>query len=88
MKDASIKEIRKAYKQLALTMHPDKSDDPNAHEKFSEITRIYETLKDDELRKKYDRHGFITSTGYIILDYMIKSILHNLNHINNIIEVI
>ena len=31
-------------------MHPDKSDDPNAHEKFSEITRIYETLKDDELR--------------------------------------
>jgi len=62
LKDASIKEIRKAYKQLALTMHPDKSDDPNAHEKFSEITRIYETLKDDELRKKYDRHGFITST--------------------------
>ena len=59
MKDASIKEIRKAYKQLALTMHPDKSDDPNAHEKFSEITRIYETLKDDELRKKYDRQGFI-----------------------------
>ena len=43
-------------------MHPDKSDDPNAHEKFSEITRIYETLKDDELRKKYDRHGFITFT--------------------------
>ena len=41
-------------------MHPDKSDDPNAHEKFSEITRIYETLKDDELRKKYDRHGFIS----------------------------
>ena len=65
MKDASIKEIRKAYKQLALTMHPDKSDDPNAHEKFSEITRIYETLKDDELRKKYDRHGFINFTGCI-----------------------
>ena len=58
-------------------MHPDKSDDPNAHEKFSEITRIYETLKDDELRKKYDRHGFITSTGYIIF-VLVHIIVHTI----------
>ena len=38
-------------------MHPDKSDDPQAHEKFSEITRIYEVLKDDEMRKRYDKYG-------------------------------
>ena len=38
-------------------MHPDKSSDPNAHEKFSEITKIYEVLKDDDLRKKYDKWG-------------------------------
>ena len=28
-----------------------------AHEKFSEITRIYEVLKDDETRKRYDKYG-------------------------------
>ena len=41
-KNASTKEIRKAFKKLAYTMHPDKSDDPNAHEKFVEMNRIYE----------------------------------------------
>ena len=56
-KDATVKDIRKAYKKLALTMHPDKSDDPQAHEKFSEITRMYEVLKDDEMRKRYDKYG-------------------------------
>lgn len=32
-------------------------DDPKAHEKFLKITRAYEVLKDDQLRKKYDLHG-------------------------------
>lgn len=32
-------------------------DDPTAHQNFLKITRAYEVLKDDELRKKYDLHG-------------------------------
>lgn len=32
-------------------------NDPEAHEKFLKITNIYEVLKDEELRKKYDRYG-------------------------------
>lgn len=32
-------------------------EDPQAHEKFVKINRAYEVLKDDELRKKYDRFG-------------------------------
>jgi DnaJ family protein C protein 10 len=31
--------------------------DPDAHEKFLRISRAYEVLKDEELRKKYDLHG-------------------------------
>lgn len=54
---ATTKEIRKAFKKLAVSLHPDKSDDPNAVEKFREISEIYEVLKDDEQRKTYDRHG-------------------------------
>lgn len=41
-KNASTKEIRKAFKKLAYTMHPDKSSDPDAHDKFVEINKIYE----------------------------------------------
>ncbi|KAL4217269.1 DnaJ subfamily C member 10 [Mactra antiquata] len=55
---ASDKEIRKAFKKLAVTMHPDKNvDDPEAHDKFLKINRAYEVLKDEDLRKKYDMHG-------------------------------
>ncbi|KAL5006177.1 hypothetical protein ScPMuIL_017335 [Solemya velum] len=57
-KGASTKEIRKAFKKKAVTMHPDKNtDDPDAHDKFIKINRAYEVLKDEDLRKKYDQYG-------------------------------
>uniref|UniRef100_A0A3P8UDI8 DnaJ homolog subfamily C member 10 n=1 Tax=Cynoglossus semilaevis TaxID=244447 RepID=A0A3P8UDI8_CYNSE len=55
---ASTREIRQAFKKLALTMHPDKNPgDPSAHEKFLQVNRAYEVLKDVDLRKKYDKYG-------------------------------
>ncbi|PVD39550.1 hypothetical protein C0Q70_02185 [Pomacea canaliculata] len=57
-KSASTKEIRKAFKKLAISAHPDKNTgDPDAHNKFVRISRAYEVLKDEDLRKKYDLHG-------------------------------
>uniref|UniRef100_A0AAY4ERN4 DnaJ homolog subfamily C member 10 n=1 Tax=Denticeps clupeoides TaxID=299321 RepID=A0AAY4ERN4_9TELE len=57
-REASTKEIRQAFKKLALTMHPDKNpNDASAHEKFLKINRAYEVLKDEDLRKKYDKYG-------------------------------
>ncbi|XP_013395942.1 dnaJ homolog subfamily C member 10 [Lingula anatina] len=57
-RDADAREIRKAFKKKALSMHPDKNkDDPKAHDKFTTINRAYEVLKDEELRKKYDMFG-------------------------------
>ncbi|RXN11052.1 dnaJ -like protein [Labeo rohita] len=57
-KEASTREIRQAFKKLALTMHPDKNpNDATAHEKFLKINRAYEVLKDEDLRKKYDKYG-------------------------------
>lgn len=55
---ASAEEIRKAYKKIARESHPDRNpDDPSASERFKEATEAYETLGDEENRKKYDQFG-------------------------------
>uniref|UniRef100_A0A8C5I257 DnaJ homolog subfamily C member 10 n=1 Tax=Gouania willdenowi TaxID=441366 RepID=A0A8C5I257_GOUWI len=57
-REATTREIRRAFKQLALTMHPDKNPgDSEAHDKFLQVNRAYEVLKDEDLRKKYDKYG-------------------------------
>ena len=57
-KTADSREIRKAFKKLAITMHPDKNpDDPDAQEKFLKLKTAYETLKDQDTRKAYDLYG-------------------------------
>ncbi|GFO05576.1 Dnaj homolog subfamily c member 10-like [Plakobranchus ocellatus] len=57
-KGASVKEIRRAFKKLAISKHPDKNvDDEEAHDLFIKINRAYEVLKDEDLRKKYDQFG-------------------------------
>lgn len=57
-KTADSREIRKAFKKLAITTHPDKNpDDPSAQQKFLDLKQAYEVLKDQETRKQYDLHG-------------------------------
>ena len=51
-------EIKKAYRRLAITTHPDKNPgDETAHARFQAIGEAYQVLSDDELRKRYDKFG-------------------------------
>ncbi len=63
-RNASIDEIKKAYKKLALKYHPDKNpNNKEAEEKFKEITAAYEVLSDVNKRAHYDRYGDASSGG-------------------------
>ncbi|XP_075443665.1 dnaJ homolog subfamily C member 1 isoform X4 [Ascaphus truei] len=52
--DASSADIRKAYRKLSLTLHPDKNKEENAETQFRQLVAIYEVLKDEERRQRYD----------------------------------
>ena len=53
--DATEEELRRAYRRLALTHHPDKNPgDPRAGERFKEISEAYAVLMDQQKRRQYD----------------------------------
>ena len=57
-KNANTNTIKKAYRKLAKELHPDRNtDDPNANEKFQDLSAAYEVLSDEEKRKVFDKGG-------------------------------
>ena len=51
-------EIKKAYRKLAMTYHPDRNNGSReAEEKFKSITEAYDVLRDPSKRSMYDRYG-------------------------------
>lgn len=56
-RDATDREIKKAFRALAVKYHPDKNKAKDAEDRFREIAKAYKVLSDKEKRKRYDRFG-------------------------------
>jgi molecular chaperone DnaJ len=56
-RSADEKDLKRAYRKLAMEFHPDRNQAPDAEQKFKEITRAYEVLSDPEMKARYDRFG-------------------------------
>jgi curved DNA-binding protein len=54
---ATQDEIQRAYRKLARANHPDVNKDPEAEERFKEISEAYDVLSDPETRRRYDAFG-------------------------------
>ena len=58
VKTASDDEIKKSYRKLAMTYHPDRNNgSKDAEERFKSITGAYDVLRDPQKRAVYDRYG-------------------------------
>lgn len=62
-KSASVEEIKRAYRKLALQYHPDRNKTKEAEEKFKEINKSYEVLGDPQKRQTYDQFGSAAFEG-------------------------
>jgi len=63
-RDSTEKEIKKAYRRLAMKYHPDRnSDDPESDDKFKEASEAAEVLTDTEKKQAYDQYGHAAFEG-------------------------
>jgi molecular chaperone DnaJ len=64
-KNASAAEIKKAYRKLAQRHHPDANPgDPQAEERFKEVSAAYDVLGDPDKRARYDQVREMASSGF------------------------
>ena len=56
-RNADQDEIQRAYRNLARTYHPDVNSDPEAEDRFKEISEAYDVLSDPQTRRRYDAFG-------------------------------
>ena len=73
-KNATAKEIKKAYYQLAKKCHPDTNKgDKEAQKKFQEVSEAYECLSDDNKRKQVQTSFYFSSLFQLELCHLIRA---------------
>lgn len=63
-RETGARDIKKAYRKLAMESHPDRNpDDPEAEARFKEAAEAYSVLSDDDKRTAYDKYGHAAFSG-------------------------
>jgi len=77
-REATMEQIKKSYRQLALRFHPDRNPgDHEAEERFKEATEAYEVLSHPEKRGRYDRFGHAGLGGAAASGFDMEFNLHD-----------
>lgn len=84
-RDVPMKEIKVAFKRLALKYHPDKNKSQHACEKFHEIHMAYQVLSNEEKRAKYDS---LSSNDKFDIILSIKKIIADIFNPANLSKII
>lgn len=63
-RSASVEEMKKAFRRLAMQYHPDRNKEDDAEQRFKEVGEAYEVLSDPEKRAAYDRFGHAGLQGF------------------------
>ena len=63
-RDATMDDIKRAYRKLVKKYHPDVNKEPDAEEKFKEIQEAYEVLSNESKRSAYDQYGHAGTAGF------------------------
>ncbi len=69
-RDATQAQIKRAFVKLARTLHPDVNKEPDAEERFKEVSEAYSVLSDEQKRANYDRYGSPDGPGGYGADYV------------------
>lgn len=62
-KGSSQDDIKKSFRKLAFKYHPDRNKEPDAEDRFKEISEAYAVLSDEQKRQKYDMYGHAGISG-------------------------
>lgn len=73
-RNATLEEIKKAYRRLALKYHPDRNPSKEAEERFKEISEAYAVLSDPEKRRQYDLYGHAGIEGHYTYEDLFRNV--------------